>query len=161
MAFEQVSVSSLNSAISACENSINYNNTLNNISNISDNRVWNSLSRDNLKKGLNMLVNERYKELENKLNVCKQVAALIAQYKQIEGQILQLEDEINRLQDELYKEKEYTVTKKDANGNEIRETKTKKVKDYAVEARINSLEEEIANYKQKLIEIESKVASLV
>lgn len=161
MAFEQVSVSSLNSAINACENSINYNNTLNNISNISDNNVWNASSRDNLKNALNILVNERYKELEEKLNVCKQVAALIGEYKQIEQKILELENEIDRLQDDLYKEKEYTVTKKDANGNEIKETKTKKVKDHAVESRINSLEQEIANYKQKLIEIESKVASLV
>lgn len=149
MAFESVDVSSLNSAIKACENAINYSNTTNIIDNLSSNDVWKANAKDNLKEALSKLISKRYNELESVLNKCKTVTGLIAHYKKIEQDIFEIERTINTLQKKKYKE---TI---DANGNITKE------KDYEVINKINLLTEDLNNSKQELIKIERNVAGIV
>ena len=68
MAFENVDVSSLRNALTQCKNSINHSTTNELMNNISNTSVWQASDQANLKKALTKLENERYKNLEDKIN---------------------------------------------------------------------------------------------
>ena len=97
MAFENVSVVSLKSAINSCKQSINYSVTSELISNISSGNVWNFSAKDNLKGALNTLCNTRYKDLIACLDKCSNVASYIEQYKEKELEITGYQAQISNL----------------------------------------------------------------
>ena len=97
MAFENVSVVSLKSAINSCKQSINYSVTNELISNISSGNVWNFSAKNNLKNALNILCNTRYKDLIACLDKCSTVATYIEQYKEKELEIKGYQSQISNL----------------------------------------------------------------
>lgn len=97
MAFENVSVVSLKSAINSCKQSINYSVTNELISNISSGNVWNFSAKDNLKRALNTLCNTRYKDLIACLDKCSNVVSYIEQYKEKELEIRGYQSQISNL----------------------------------------------------------------
>lgn len=161
MAFENVDVRSLKSAINSCKNSLNYNNSLDNINSISSNSVWQTDSRDTLRKALVKLTNERYEDLEDKLNDYLSIAGIIERYKDLEDDNERMRNKITSLKPKLYYTKRYTVTYTDANGDKQTKVRTKRVKDYAVEKQINSLEQQIKENEKEMKVLENRVSSLI
>lgn len=109
MAFESVDAGELETAISNCRREINYGSTNDIIHNISNDNVWNTKSRNSLKRRLERLVQEKYSELEGLLNTYGQVPGLIREYKSLESanesyysQIHSLQSEIDNATDETY-----------------------------------------------------------
>ncbi len=155
MAFESVDVISLKNSIRACREAINYDTSSGLIGSISNNNVWECASRDNLKKALETLVNNRYKELEKQLDSALAVANLIGEYKNLEQDNIDYKKRISSLKNDLYRNEEKTT--KDADGND--KTTTEKVKDESVEQKINSFENRIEVNKDAMEAIVNKVAS--
>ena len=60
MAFESVDVGSLQSALSACKDSINHSTTDNLIGKVSNSSIWECDARSSLKDGLSRLVGIRF-----------------------------------------------------------------------------------------------------
>lgn len=101
MAFENVDVNSLKSALNSCKNSINHTKTDSLINAISSPTIWQGKSQNNLKQALQSLRDVRYKELENQLNSYIGVVSNIEQYKNLEQQNRQYSNEINSLQSQV------------------------------------------------------------
>lgn len=160
MAFENVDVKKLKSAITSCKNAINYTSSNELINKISSNDVWRTGARDNVKKALKKLTNERYKELEKQLEKCVKVANYIEEYKKLQSENKTLQNNIDKLETQLYETKTYTETYTDENGVKKEIEKTKKEKNYSVQWKINSLENDIKSNKNQMNSLVSKVSSL-
>lgn len=153
MAFTNVDVASLRSTINSCKNSINYNKTTELISDVSNNNVWQTAARDNLKKSLEKLKNNRYKDLENKLETYLEVTNLIEKYKKLEQENIRLEAEYNSLKPHLYHTEHYT--------NRWGEHRTRTIKDEGVERQMNNIRNTINRNKIEMVSLERKVKILV
>lgn len=110
MAFENVDVNSLKSALTSCKNSINYTKTNQLIGAISSPSIWQGQAQNNLKQALVKLRDVRYKELENKLNSYISVVSMIEQYKNLENQNVQYASEIKSLQTQMASASAQTYT---------------------------------------------------
>lgn len=97
MAFENVNVSSLRSAINSSKDSLNSNTSSQLINNISDANVWSTDSKETLKKSLSKLVDEKYKDLKDKLDSYLNIITKIEEYKTLDKENDQLELEYQRL----------------------------------------------------------------
>lgn len=161
MAFENVDVARLKNAINSCKNAVNYSTSVELISNISSNDVWKTGARDNLKKSLKKLTNERYKKLESELNNSLKVANYIEKYKQLQSNNRLLQSNINRLEEQLYVTKTYTESYVDSNGTKQEITKTKREKNYNVQWEINSLESRIRSNNNQMNSLVNKVSNLI
>lgn len=162
MAFENVDVSSLRSAISSCIDSINYNDSLELISDIGNDNVWNSESRTHLKSALIKLTNTRYQQLKSKLSVANQVADLIGEYKKLEQENKNNSSRISSLEPHLYYTESYVAgyeTDEEGNTHKIWDTRT--VLDTNVQKQINSLKNKIKENKERMKQIEASVSSLI
>lgn len=105
MAFESVDVGSLQSALSACKDSINHSTTDNLIGKVSNSSIWECDARSSLKDGLSRLVGIRYAELQSKIDNGFAVCSLISEYKQLEEENERLVKEYNELNKKLWVEK--------------------------------------------------------
>lgn len=105
MAFESVDVGSLQSALSACKDSINHSTTDNLIGKVSNSSIWECDARSSLKDGLSRLVGIRYAELQSKIDNGFAVCSLISEYKQLEEENERLADEYDELKKKLWVEK--------------------------------------------------------
>lgn len=105
MAFESVDVGSLQSALSACKDSINHSTTDNLIGKVSNSSIWECDARSSLKDGLSRLVGIRYVELQSKIDNGFAVCSLISEYKQLEEENERLLKEYNELNKKLWVEK--------------------------------------------------------
>ena len=157
MAFENVNVASLRSAITSCKNSINYNNSLNCLEFFSDNNSWNTKSKNKLNIAMNNLINESYNNLEETLEQFLKLADLISKYKMKELMIESSEKRILELEPRLYYEDSFPVTTTDEYGNVIVGTETRTVKNNDVEAQISNLKYEINSAKQEMIRLENEI----
>lgn len=101
MAFENVNIASLKGSINSCINTLNYNATNNIINNISNNNIWQTDSRNTLKKALETLKNTRYKNLKDYLYKCSTIAGYIEQYKAKEALIKSYQNQISSLNQQL------------------------------------------------------------
>ena len=160
MAFENVDVKRLKSAINSCKSAINYNTSTELINSISSNDVWRTGARDNVKKALKKLTNERYKELEKKLENSLKVANYIEEYKTLQAENKTLQNNINKLEGQLYETKTYTETYTDSNGEKHEIEKTKTEKNYNVQRKINSLEADIRSNNNQMQSLVNKVSNL-
>lgn len=160
MAFESVEVSSLQNAIITCKNSINHKSSDELLNNISNMNVWQSSSQKNLKNSLDKLVNERYLDLEKKLNSYIPIVGYITEYKKLEEENKNLEIQYSNLYRRLWYEEEYeknTII----NGKEVKEICKRNVKDYAVEGQMNEIKRKIEENKKRMIELERIVANSI
>lgn len=153
MAFEDVDTSSLRNALTACKESINYESTNKLISDISENNVWQTGSKDVLSKALQKLKNKRYKELEDKINNYLSLVTDIETYQSLASKNESLESQYSSLSSKLY----YTETYTDSSGATITETK----KDSSVQAQMNSIRSQINSNKEEMKRLENKVSSSI
>lgn len=146
MAFENVDINSLKNAISSCRNSINYNYSRNLLLTLNSNTIWQADAKQNVKRALENLINNKYRELEEELNNCSNITNLIAQYKQAEEVKTALTNQYNELNKQLYYEESYTENHWNGETNSYDSVAKKRtVKNTSVEQSMNT----INNQKQE------------
>lgn len=106
MAFENIDVGKLRSALNECKSSLNYSTSKSLAGSIANSSIWQSSAQGNLKNALSKLIDERYKELEDKIDSYLGVASLIEKYKDLEKKNNNLQSEIDNLYKNLYKKVE-------------------------------------------------------
>lgn len=154
MSFEKVNVSTLRSAIYACTRNLDNSSSTSAKNDFSSNEVWQGNAKTKLVNALDNLINTKYKNLLNELYTCSSVASLIDEYKDLENENSNMRQKIDRLYNDLYYEKCYTFDNQDQDTFE-------KVKDLSVESEIDSLNAAIAKNREKMSELEARVANLV
>ncbi len=143
MAFDNINVSSLKNALVQCKNSIDYSTTEELINNISNTSIWQSSSQTNLKNALIKLKDERYQELEEKINNYLEATSYIERYQDLEKENVSLNREYSSLSRKLYYNETYTETTKNSDGTLKKETRTQRVKDKSVERQMTYIERKI------------------
>ncbi len=152
MAFENISVGSLNAALNECKRALDYNTTNTLKSSVASSTVWQCDAQATLKSALTTLADERYKELESKITNYLGIVTKIKEYKELELSVKTLKNEIERLKPNLYYKKERVL---------LGITYYTTVKDEAVAADIANKNQLITDNQQKMKDIEQQVAGLV
>lgn len=161
MAFENVDVTSLRNALTQCKNSINHSITSDLINNISNSYVWQSLSQKKLKNALTKLENERYKNLENKIDSYFNIVSDIEKYQNLQRENSSLESHYSILQTRLYYTETYTTTYEDSEGVTHVDYHTRTVKDHGVESQMISTRNKINNNKNTMESLKNRVANSI
>lgn len=94
MAFENISVGSLNAALNECKRALDYNTTNTLKSSVASSTVWQCDAQATLKSALTTLADERYKELESKITNYLGIVTKIKEYKELELSVKTLKNEI-------------------------------------------------------------------
>lgn len=152
MAFENISVGSLNAALNECKRALDYNTTNTLKSSVASSTVWQCDAQATLKSALTTLADERYKELESKITNYLGIVTKIKEYKELELSVKTLKNEIERLKPNLYYKKERVL---------LGITYYITVKDEAVAADIANKNQLITDNQQKMKDIEQQVAGSV
>lgn len=97
MAFENINTELLKNAINSCISSIDYSSSKQIVTDITNNNIWGTASRDNFKKAMEKLINVRYKDLENKLNEYLKLVEQIEKYKSISDSNVALQLQLSTL----------------------------------------------------------------
>ena len=137
MAFENAYVNSIRYAISQCKNNIKHSDTENIITAIEGGNTISSSSQKRLANALRKLINEDYKELENKLDTYNSLVDYMEKYKNLQKENEDLRRTIRNLQSSQYKEETDKICKYDDDGNEYYEDVIKQVEDPSVTSEIN------------------------
>lgn len=154
MAFENVNTELLKNSINSCISSIDYSSSSQIITDITNNSVWSTSSRDNFKKAMEKLIDVRYKALENKLNDYLELINQIEKYKSISDSTASMQLELSILNDELS-----TINQtSDSQQISALENDTK-VSD--ITSKINSLNENISNNENTLASLKSSIELLL
>lgn len=148
MAFENVNVSSLRNALTQCKNSINHNTTDELINSISNASVWQTSAQTTLKSALTKISNERYKNLENKINSYFDIVSYIEKYQNLQKENVSLEKQYSSLSKRLY----YTVRT---------EKHTRRVKDTNVERQMLNVRKKINDNKEEMENLKSRVSNSI
>lgn len=161
MAFENVNVDNLKSALNSCKNSINYSISKSLISSISNRNVWQSDSKMVLKNALDTLVNTRYRDLKNKISDYQTAVKYIEEYQELKKKNQSLTAENSRLSSKLYYEETYYTYTYDSEGNKESHKNTRTVKNYTVEKQINNNKSQINSNETRLDSLVNKVSALI
>ena len=152
MAFENISVGSLNAALNECKRALDYNTTNTLKSSVASSTVWQCDAQTTLKSALTTLADERYKELESKITNYLGIVTKIKEYKELELSVKTLKNEIERLKPKLYYKKERVL---------LGITYYTTVKDEAIAADIANKNQLITDNQQKMKDIEQQVVGSV
>lgn len=161
MAFENVDVSNLRNALTQCKDSINHSITDELIDNISNTSIWQTSAQTNLKNALVNFRNERYKNLENKINDYINIISDIEKYQKMQKENKSLADQYSSLSNSLYYTETYTTTSTASNGKVSTETHSRRVKDREVEAKMSNLQKIIDDNKVKMEDIKNRVSNSI
>ena len=137
MAFENVNVNNIRSALNRCKLSIDYETMDLLLNNLSNNDSWNSASKQNLVKAINTLKSSRFKYLEHQINTYLQVLNQMDNYQEKAKENDYLRNQCEQLNKRMY-------IKDDQNGRTI---------NYEIKGRINDINARIANNNDALNKI--------
>ena len=161
MAFENVDVSSLKNALTQCKNSINHSTTDELLNNVSNSSIWKTSSQTNLKNALSKFKNERYKNLEDKIDSYFNIVSYIDKYQNLQKENINLENQYSSLSNKLY----YTDTKPSIikNGRVAIDSSSSSnlIKDSYVEAQMSDLRKKINNNKEEMEYLKNKVSNSI
>lgn len=161
MAFENVDVSSLRSALTQCKNSINHSTTDELMNNVSNASVWQTSAQTNLKNALTKFGNERYKNLENKINSYFTIVSYIEKYQNLQKENVSLENQYSSLSNRLYYTETYTTTHTASDGTKTTETHSRRVKDRGVEAQMSNIRKKINDNKEEMENLKNRVSNSI
>lgn len=161
MAFESVNVTSLRNALNQCKNTINHSSTTELITSISNTSVWQSSSQKKLKTALTKLENERYKDLENKINKYLEVVSYIERYKELQRENISLENHYYNLSRRLHYTVYYDETITQPDGSKFVQHHSRTETDHGVEREMNSVIGRIDNNKNEMEEYKNKVSNSI
>lgn len=161
MAFENVDVSSLRNALTQCKNSINHSTTDELMNNISNASVWQTSAQTNLKNALTKFGNERYKNLEDKINSYFTIVSYIEKYQNLQKENVSLENQYSSLSNRLYYTETYTTTSTASDGTVSTETHTRRVKDRWVESQMSNVRKKINDNKEEMENLKNRVSNSI
>lgn len=161
MAFESVDVASLRSALTQCKNTIDHSTTDGLINSVSNTSVWQTSAQPNLKNALVKIKEERYRDLESKINGYFAIASYIERYQTLQKENEMLEEKYASLSTRLYYTETYTTTSIESDGTTSTTTHTRQVKDKAVETEMNEIQNKINKNKEEMEELEEKVSNSI
>ena len=162
MAYEHINVASLKESLLACKNSINYKDTSTIITEISNNSTWEADAKTPLKNGMTILTEQRYKELENKLDSYIGIANTIEQYQTLAKENQALETEYASLSTRLNKTEEYTEKQQDkSSGETISVKKTREVIDTDVENQMKQNREKLNSNIQEQTNLQNIIENSI
>lgn len=134
MAFENVNVNNIRSALNKCKLSIDYGSIDLLLNNLNNNKDWNSASKQNLINAINSLKNNRFRQLEHQINTYLTVLDQMDSYQEKARETEYLKNQCEQLNKRMY-------VKDDNNGRSI---------DYEVKGKINEINARIANNNDAL-----------
>lgn len=161
MAFEDVDVSSLRNALTQCKNSINHSTTDELTNNITNASVWQTSAQTNLKNALTKFENERYKDLENKINGYFNIVSYIEKYQNLQKENVSLENQYSSLSNRLYYTETYTTTSTTSDGTVLTETHSRRVKDRKVETQMSNVRKKINDNKEEMENLKNRVSNFI
>ncbi len=148
MAFENIEVGSLKSALIECKNSLKYDTSNSLKETILNSSVWQCRAQGNLKNALIKLTEERYKELEDKIESYIGITSLIEKYKKLEEKNKELQAKNDELSKHLYRKVKKYFLNIEYYEDEL---------DFAVLDEINANKEIIRKNKEEMDNIEKRV----
>ena len=160
MAFESVNVASLRNALTQCKNTIDHSTTDGLINSVSNTSVWQTSAHSILKNALVKTKEERYRDLESKINEYFAIASYIESYQTLQKENEMLEEKYVSLSTRLYYTETYTTTSTESDGT-TSTTHTRQVKDKAVETEMNEILKKINKNKEEMEELEEKVSNSI
>lgn len=160
MAFESVNVASLRNALTQCKNTIDHSTTDGLINSVSNTSVWQTSAQSILKNALVKIKEERYRDLESKINEYFAIASYIESYQTLQKENEMLEERYVSLSTRLYYTETYTTTSTESDGT-TSTTHTRQVKDKAVETEMNEILKKINKNKEEMEELEEKVSNSI
>lgn len=160
MAFESVNVASLRNALTQCKNTIDHSTTDGLINSVSNTSVWQTSAQSILKNALVKIKEERYRDLESKINEYFAIASYIESYQTLQKENEMLEEKYASLSTRLYYTETYTTTSTESDGT-TSTTHTRQVKDKAVETEMNEILKKINKNKEEMEELEEKVSNSI
>lgn len=161
MAFEGVNVTSARNALNSCMNTISYSKTSQIISNIQNNDIWNTSSRDVLNEALNKLINIKYKDVKEKINLYLTTVGLIEQYQNLQNQLNDVNNKIKELENKLTTEKSNKRTyekNKEKNASKIKQAQGN-ISSYTT--KLNQLYKQQQDLENRMATIKSQIESNV
>lgn len=161
MAFENVNVSSLKNALTQCKNSIDHSTTDELINNISNASVWQTSAQTNLKNALTKFGNERYKNLEDKINSYFDVVSYIEEYQTLQEENISLENQYSSLTSRLYYTEKTNIMNENGNKTMKKGVYLERVKDVNVENQMFDIRRRINNNKEKMENLKNKVSNSI
>ena len=160
MAFESVNVASLRNALTQCKNTIDHSTTDGLINSVSNTSVWQTSAQSILKNALVKIKEERYRDLESKINEYFAISSYIESYQTLQKENEMLEEKYVSLSTRLYYTETYTTTSTESDGT-TSTTHTRQVKDKAVETEMNEILKKINKNKEEMEELEEKVSNSI
>lgn len=152
MALENVSVSSLRSAITSCKDAINYSNDVQVLNSISNTAIWKCDSSSTLKTAINKLINKRYKKLEEKLDSYSKIVSYIEEYQELHSENQSFELKQSELDRKISSNK-YIMN----DDNRERLEREERI----MQNEIYSLHKKISNNVDQMNTIKSKISDLI
>ena len=152
MALENINTSSLRNSITACKNAINYNTEKQVLNTISNESIWKTNSKDNLKNAIMTLTNQRYKELEQKLDSYYKIVSNIEKYQKLYNENELYQSDKKNLKREIFKNK---TTMNEENQNEVLRNERR------IENQINNLNNKIDSNNQQMRAIKTQISNLI
>ena len=161
MSFEKVNVNSLKQALQSCKNALKTSKIKELASDVASDNSWQTDSKNQLKQALNTLANTRYKELEKTLDKYIQAASKIDQYQDLERENKQLLQQNQSLNTKLYYTEYYKEKEEGPDGEDIYVTRSRRVKDYSVQNRMNQIEDKINENKRRMNTLKNEVSNQI
>lgn len=153
MTFDNVNTEILKNAINNCINSINYSSSNQIITDITNNGIWSSSSRDNFKRSMETLVSVRYKELENKLKDYLNLVNLIEKYKTVSGNISNMQMQLAMFNDEL------SIVNQNISNDSVSLENNNQISE--INCKIDALNKNIGSEEIKLASLKGAIESLL
>lgn len=159
MAFENINVGSLKSALNSCKNSINNNISKELKNNVINSDIWHCNARNNLRGSLGKLEG-LYNDLNSKIDHYLSLANEIEKYQNLVTTNNDLRNQYNDLNNRLYRKEKYDRWYCDEETGEWKSVPdTRKVKDVNVENQMNNIKNQIENNESSMQSISNKVAN--
>lgn len=159
MAFENIDVSSLKSALNSCKNSLNNNISRELKTNVMNSDIWHCDSRKNLKGSLDRLEG-LYGDLNGKIDQYLSLANEIEKYKNLVATNNDLNNQYNDLSGRLWKKEKFENHYYEVStGTWEPFMDTRKVKDINVENQMNNIKNQIEDNKISMQSISNNVAN--
>ena len=118
-------------------------------------------TQTNLKNALTKFGNERYKNLEDKINSYFTVVSYIEKYQNLQKENVSLENQYSSLSNRLYYTETYTTTSTASDGTVSTETHTRRVKDRWVESQMSNVRKKINDNKEEMENLKNRVSNSI
>ena len=160
MAFDNIDVISLRNSLNQCKKTLDHSDSDGLVESISNESVWQSSAKDTLKNALCKL-NNRYVDLEKKIDEYLEVVNNIEKYKNLEKEVSDLKVKYQNLSQNLYYTEIYTEKVSLIDGTVREDKKTRTVKDEKIEKELSNIDNDIKDKINEMEKLNDKVIKAI